>query len=63
MTFIDATLSIAMVVGSLLSTYLIIIIGNVNLLLLAATLNVMSYSFSNLYVTESLTGALEVRHC
>ncbi|CAG5055610.1 unnamed protein product [Parnassius apollo] len=59
MTLVDATLSVGNVIGSLLSTYLILHIGNVNLLLLVACINVMAYTFTNIFLEESLTGALQ----
>ena len=60
MTMVDATTSLGMVAGGLLSTYLILKIGNTYLLLLTAALNVMAYAFTNIWITESLTGALQV---
>lgn len=62
MVFIDATISLGNVLGSLVSSYLILLIGNVNLLLVTACLHVLAYAFTNVYVRESLVGALEVRN-
>ncbi|CAG4947399.1 unnamed protein product [Colias eurytheme] len=59
MTMIDATTTSGAVIGSLLSSYLILSIGNVYLLLLAASLNVFAYAFTNILIKESLTGALQ----
>ncbi|CAK1552497.1 unnamed protein product [Leptosia nina] len=59
MTMVDATASSGSVIGSMLSSYLILSIGNVYLLLLTSTLNVLAYAFTNVYIKESLTGALE----
>ncbi|XP_034835659.1 probable peptidoglycan muropeptide transporter SLC46 isoform X1 [Maniola hyperantus] len=58
MTILDATVSLGTICGSLFSTYLILTIGNVNLLLFTATLNVVSYAFANIWIMESLRGAL-----
>ncbi|XP_068620712.1 probable peptidoglycan muropeptide transporter SLC46 [Battus philenor] len=63
MTLVDATVSIGNVIGSLMSAYLIFIVGNVNLLLITATLIVLAYAFSNIYLKESLVGALEGGVC
>ncbi|XP_039759663.1 solute carrier family 46 member 3-like isoform X2 [Pararge aegeria] len=59
MTILDATISLGTIAGNLFSTYLILTIGNVYLLLLTATLNVIAYSFANIWIMESLRGALE----
>lgn len=59
MTMIDATTSLGTVVGSMLCTSLILTIGTTNVLLLAATISVISYAFSNIWIQESLRGALE----
>ncbi|XP_022113252.2 proton-coupled folate transporter isoform X1 [Pieris rapae] len=59
MTMVDATASSGSVIGSILSSYLILSIGNVYLLLLTSTLNVFSYAFTNVYIKESLNGALQ----
>ncbi|XP_013137271.1 PREDICTED: proton-coupled folate transporter-like [Papilio polytes] len=63
MVFIDATISLGNVLGSLVSSYLILLIGNVNLLLVTASLHVLAYAFTNVYVRESLVGALEGGFC
>lgn len=60
MTMIDATTSLGTVVGSMLCTSLILTIGTTNVLLLAATISVISYAFTNIWIQESLRGALEV---
>lgn len=62
MTMIDATTSLGTVVGSMLCTSLILTIGTTNVLLLAATISVISYAFSNIWIQESLRGALEVHN-
>ncbi|XP_052743880.1 proton-coupled folate transporter [Bicyclus anynana] len=59
MTILDATMSVGTIAGNLFSTYLIMTIGNVYLLLLTATLSVTAYAFANVYLKESLRGALQ----
>ncbi|CAH2089615.1 unnamed protein product [Euphydryas editha] len=59
MTMIDATTSLGIVIGSVLCTYFILTIGTTYLLLLAATISVIAYSFSNIWIKESLSGALQ----
>ncbi|CAH0713273.1 unnamed protein product, partial [Brenthis ino] len=59
MTMVDATTSLGSVVGTMLSTYLILTIGNTYLLLITAALNVIAYAFTNIWIMESLTGALQ----
>ncbi|XP_050681457.1 uncharacterized protein LOC126976873 isoform X2 [Leptidea sinapis] len=59
MTMIDATISSGTVIGSILSSYLILYLGNVNTLLICVTLIVTAYVITRLCIEESLTGALQ----
>ncbi|XP_038211163.1 proton-coupled folate transporter-like [Zerene cesonia] len=59
MTMVDATTTSGTVIGSILSSYLILSFGNVYLLLFAASLNVLAYAFTNVCIKESLNGALQ----
>ncbi|XP_045501793.1 proton-coupled folate transporter-like isoform X2 [Colias croceus] len=59
MTMIDAATTSGSVIGSLLSSYLILSIGNVYLLLLAALLNVFAYGFTKFFIKESLNGSIQ----
>ncbi|VVD04451.1 unnamed protein product [Leptidea sinapis] len=59
MTMIDATISSGTVIGSILSSYLILSLGNVNTLLICVTLIVTAYVITRLCIEESLTGALQ----
>lgn len=60
MTLLEASLSLGSVVGSLLSAPVLNLVGNTWLILIAATCNVLAYAFSNVYIKESLTGAVQV---
>lgn len=57
---VDATAAVGSILGSLVTSYLVLAIGNIYLLLLAATINVIGYAFTNIVIKESLVGALEV---
>ncbi|XP_041984974.1 proton-coupled folate transporter-like [Aricia agestis] len=59
MTILDATTVLGSFFGSLISSYLILAFGNVNLLLLAASFNVLAYAFTHICIVESLVGALQ----
>ncbi|CAB3234916.1 unnamed protein product [Arctia plantaginis] len=59
MTFLEASLSMGSIVGSLLSAPILSLVGNTWLILIAATCNVLAYAFCNVFVKESLTGALQ----
>ncbi|XP_049876941.1 solute carrier family 46 member 3-like [Pectinophora gossypiella] len=58
MTILEAMVSVGSVVGGIASSYLLKAVGNVYLLLIVAVLNVISYAYSNIYLRESLTGAV-----
>lgn len=60
MTLLQATLSVGMVVGSLLSFYLIRAVGNVYLLLINASLASVAYAFTVINLKESIVGAVDV---
>ncbi|XP_064073712.1 probable peptidoglycan muropeptide transporter SLC46 [Vanessa tameamea] len=59
MTMIDATTSLGTVLGVTCSTHLILKIGNTYLLLLSATISTIAYAFTNIWIRESLNGALQ----
>ncbi|XP_050352436.1 proton-coupled folate transporter-like [Nymphalis io] len=59
MTMIDATTSLGTVLGATCSTHLILKIGNTYLLLLSATISTIAYAFTNVWIKESLNGALQ----
>lgn len=59
MTIMQASVGLGSVIGSLLSSHVLRLVGNVYLLLIATTLNVIAYAFTNVYLRESLTGAIE----
>ncbi|CAG9563935.1 unnamed protein product [Danaus chrysippus] len=59
MMILDGTMAIGTFFGSLCSSYLIATIGNVYVLLISATINVMAYAFTNIWIVESLTGAIQ----
>ncbi|KAJ2948403.1 hypothetical protein O0L34_g7641 [Tuta absoluta] len=59
MTIIQAVVSLGSVIGAVASSYLLKLVGNVYLLLIAAALNVISYGYTNVYLKESLTGAIQ----
>ncbi|KAJ2948402.1 hypothetical protein O0L34_g7640 [Tuta absoluta] len=58
-TIVQASISLGSVIGALTSSYLLKLVGNVYLLLIAAALNVISYGYTNVYIKESLTGAIQ----
>uniref|UniRef100_A0A2A4JNQ2 Major facilitator superfamily (MFS) profile domain-containing protein n=1 Tax=Heliothis virescens TaxID=7102 RepID=A0A2A4JNQ2_HELVI len=59
MTLMEATVGLGSVVGGLLSPYVLRMVGNVYLLLIATALNVVAYVFSNVCLRESLSGAIQ----
>ncbi|KAJ8717304.1 hypothetical protein PYW08_005703 [Mythimna loreyi] len=59
MTIMEASVGLGSVVGSLLSAHVLRLVGNVYLLLIAASLNVIAYVFTNVCLRESLAGAIE----
>ncbi|KAI8420013.1 hypothetical protein MSG28_008611 [Choristoneura fumiferana] len=58
MTLLEATFSAGSIVGAVMSSYLLRSVGNVYLLLIVTALYVIGYAFTNVYLNESLTGAL-----
>lgn len=60
MTILEAAVSLGSVVGSLLSSHVLRLVGNVYLILIAAALNVVAYVFTNVCLRESLAGATQV---
>lgn len=48
--------------GSILSSYILRAVGNVYLLLIVATLDVISYAYTNVWIKESLVGAVKVQY-
>lgn len=60
MTIVEASFSAGSVLGSLASSYLLRAVGNVYLLLIAASLCVIAYVFTNCCLDESLPGAKKV---
>lgn len=56
----EAAFSAGNFLGSLSSSYLIMAVGNVFVLLIIAVLNVIAYVFTNICLPESLPGALKV---
>ena len=62
MTIMEASVGLGSVVGSLLSAPLLRLVGNVYLILIATTLNVIAYVFTNVCLRESLAGAVQVGH-
>ncbi|KAJ8717954.1 hypothetical protein PYW07_005884 [Mythimna separata] len=58
MTIMEASVGLGSVVGSLLSSHVLRLVGNVYLLLIATTLNVIAYVFTNVCLMESLAGAV-----
>ncbi|XP_059060801.1 proton-coupled folate transporter-like isoform X1 [Achroia grisella] len=63
MTMMEISVSAGSVVGSLISSYILKAIGNVYLLLIAATLFVTAYAITNIRLQESLTGAIKGTLC
>ncbi|RVE43765.1 hypothetical protein evm_011614 [Chilo suppressalis] len=63
MTLLEAAVSAGSVTGALLSSYLLKAVGNVYLLLIVSTLYVIAYVFTNVYLRESLTGAVQGGIC
>ncbi|XP_031765661.1 proton-coupled folate transporter-like isoform X2 [Galleria mellonella] len=59
MTMMEIAVSAGSVVGSLISSYVLKAVGNVYLLLIAATLFVIAYAVTNIQLQESLTGAVQ----
>ncbi|KAM3963294.1 putative peptidoglycan muropeptide transporter SLC46 [Aphomia sociella] len=59
MTMMEVAVSVGSMVGSLLSSHILAAVGNVYLLLIAATLFVMAYAVTNIRLEESLTGAVQ----
>ncbi|KAL4704399.1 hypothetical protein ACJJTC_005753 [Scirpophaga incertulas] len=59
MTLLETAISVGSVIGSVLSAYLLIAVGNIYLLLIVCSLYVLAYAFTNIYMIESLTGAIE----
>lgn len=59
MMFLEAAVGLGSVAGALLSPYVLRMVGNVYLVLIATALNVLAYAFTNLYIRESLVGAIE----
>lgn len=60
MTVLEAGVSAGSVIGSMASSYLLRAVGNVYLLLIATALIVIAYVFTNVFVKESLEGAVQV---
>lgn len=60
MTILEASVGLGVVVGSMLSSYALKAVGNVYLLLIVATLNVFAYVYTNIWIKESLVGAVQV---
>lgn len=58
----EAAVGLGSVVGSLLSAPVLRLVGNVYLILIATTLNVIAYVFTNVCIRESLVGAVQVGH-
>ncbi|XP_045501791.1 proton-coupled folate transporter-like [Colias croceus] len=56
MTIVEASLSVGSVIGSLASSYLLRVVGNVYLLLITTSLCVIAYVFTNCCLEESLPG-------
>ncbi|KAI8420017.1 hypothetical protein MSG28_008613 [Choristoneura fumiferana] len=63
MTLLEATFSAGSIVGAVMSSYLLRSVGNVYLLLIVTALYVIGYAFTNVYLNESLTGALRGGLC
>lgn len=59
MTVMEASLSAGSIVGALFSPHVIRLVGNTWLILIATACNVVAYAFSNVYLRESLTGAIQ----
>ncbi|XP_032520132.2 probable peptidoglycan muropeptide transporter SLC46 [Danaus plexippus] len=59
MMILDGTMALGTFFGSMFSSYLIEAIGNVYVLLISATINVIAYAFTNIWIVESLTGAIQ----
>ncbi|CAH2042464.1 unnamed protein product, partial [Iphiclides podalirius] len=59
MTILEAAVSIGSVIGSMASSYVLRAVGNVYLLLITVTLQVTAYAFSNVFLKESLPGAVK----
>ncbi|KAI5642980.1 major facilitator superfamily domain-containing protein [Phthorimaea operculella] len=59
MTIVQAVVSLGSVIGGVASSYLLKLVGNVYLLLIVAALNVIAYAYTNVYIKESLTGAIQ----
>lgn len=61
MTILGASVSAGSVLGGLFSAHLLRAVGNVYLLLIGASLNVFAYAFTNIFLRESLEGAIQVK--
>ncbi|XP_028031101.1 proton-coupled folate transporter-like [Bombyx mandarina] len=61
MTILGASVSAGSVLGGLFSAPLLRAVGNVYLLLIGASLNVFAYAFTNIFLRESLEGAIQGR--
>ncbi|CAH0590195.1 unnamed protein product [Chrysodeixis includens] len=59
MMYLEAAVACGSVAGSLTSPYALRFFGNVYLLLMVTTLNVLAYVFSNVVLRESLSGAIQ----
>lgn len=62
MMLLEAAVGLGSVAGALLSPYVLRMVGNVYLVLIATALNVLAYAFTNVYIRESLVGAIEVSY-
>lgn len=63
LALLEASIFLGSIIGSLLSSYLVQLMGSIYVLLLHSIIYVVAYVFTNLYVNESLTGALEGGIC
>ncbi|XP_072942923.1 probable peptidoglycan muropeptide transporter SLC46 [Epargyreus clarus] len=59
MALVNLTIAVGTVVGSLITTDLILSIGYVFLLVFGTALNVLAYSYARFFIPESLPGALK----
>lgn len=60
MTILEASVAVGIMVGSIITFYLIRAVGNVYVILISASLAAIAYAFAVLHLRESLTGALDV---
>lgn len=61
MNIVEASVSVGTVVGTLLSSYVLKAIGPVYIVLVMAALNVIAYSYSDVFLNESLSETRQVR--